>query len=237
MQKVYFLLLLCSSWSLLAQEQASSLIFVVDQSGAPLIGANVACYEKGQFLVGNTTDLEGAAELALAGDEVEISYLGYETLVINPTALASEGIAILAPNALNLETVVVQAFTVERHSNCCHFCCCGSVEQVLEIHRAEAPAEPEAPLEVKIYPNPSPDMVFIESPDLEGAVQLFALNGHLIEEEICQNGQVQFDLTNLAAGLYLVVGQNEVLGKVQRASRGSGSPSSTILPNPYSIQN
>ena len=221
MQKSYLLWLLLSSLAPLCAQTSESphLLAIVDDQGEPLIGVHIIYYDNDHFISGADTDFAGMAEIDLQGNRIEISYLGYQTEVYKPEELAKINLVELQPETTNLQTVEVVAFQVPVVCTC--QCVCGFPNS--EIFLApENLEEQEKEPHLRIYPNPSTDWVQVERENLEGLVQLFSMDGRLVDQKIAQNGQVKFDLSNHAVGLYLVVYQNAVLGKVQRGSRGGG---------------
>ena len=59
--------------------------------------------------------------------------------------------------------------------------------------------------EMKIFPNPAKDQIFISTNDLQ-SVQLFGLNGSLITELKSQSRV--FDISAIPSGVYFLVLQN-----------------------------
>jgi len=65
------------------------------------------------------------------------------------------------------------------------------------------------PDEVKIYPIPSNDNIMIESASILGAITIFDYIGQVVLQTISDNEREQIDISNLAAGVYVLETQRK----------------------------
>ncbi len=87
---------------------------IVDEDGIPVIGANVAVAGTSMGVV---TDVDGSFSVDLKGNnQLEISYLGYKTQVIDVNDQTSFNI-VLAPDTQQLDDIVVVGYGTQKRSN------------------------------------------------------------------------------------------------------------------------
>lgn len=87
---------------------------LLDESGLPLIGANV--FVKGTD-VGTITDIDGNFSImANEGDVLEVSYLGYETMTMTVGTESSLSLT-LAPDSNTLDEVIVVGYGTRKKSH------------------------------------------------------------------------------------------------------------------------
>ncbi len=102
------------AWAALAtssplSESSSFTIKVTDESGNPLIGANVLVYDDGKVIYEGITDLNGMINIEIENEEVDImiSYTGFKTEEINSYKISDGTLTIsLKPGAM-LEEVIM----------------------------------------------------------------------------------------------------------------------------------
>ena len=79
----------------------------------------------------------------------------------------------------------------------------GSLDNPFTIHFGTLDVDESATARVKVYPNPSEGIFNIEGQGIR-KVEVFNAFGQTVHSEETENGIVQLDLTNRAAGIYLV---------------------------------
>lgn len=86
--------------------QAQSVVgTIVDQkTKEPLIGASVVCPGMD---VGTVTDIDGKFKLNVETDKLEISYIGYEKLMVDVSGKSDLGMVSLSPDRVSLDAVTV----------------------------------------------------------------------------------------------------------------------------------
>ena len=176
--------------------------YVIDQVGTPLLGATLAVYEGERFVHGYTTDEFGAFTIKQEQfDRVEVRYLGYQETVIDyPTLVANNWIELEA-DRIDLETVVVIDYRTPLVCKCCCCRCCAIRETIEEEVPQPAIEVPE--LILKVYPNPTADLVRINIPEeTDGRLELFAANGTRLAEFPCSGATMDIDLSAYPAGTY-----------------------------------
>lgn len=83
----------------------------------------------------------------------------------------------------------------------------GSLDQSQFALEFATAVEPLAAGLVKVFPNPTSSLLNIEMPELSAqnvSLRLYQLNGTLVSQAQTQNGQHQFDLSDQAAGIYML---------------------------------
>jgi len=78
-----------------------------------------------------------------------------------------------------------------------------------DIDSASAITTMDNPDEVKIYPIPSNDNIMIESASILGAITIFDYIGQVVLQTISDNEREQIDISNLAAGVYVLETQRK----------------------------
>ncbi len=59
-------------------------------------------------------------------------------------------------------------------------------------------------LGINVFPNPTSNMIYIESNDKEGSIQLVDFSGKIIQEQILSGEQKQIDISKVSAGTYFL---------------------------------
>ena len=67
--------------------------------------------------------------------------------------------------------------------------------------------------QIKLYPNPANDKIFIESQLINHNVEIFDINGKLMISERIDSDVATINISNLTSGIYFVRISNEVVGK------------------------
>jgi hypothetical protein len=153
---------------------------------------------------GTATDHEGRFLIsAKPADTLIISYLGFATKHI-PVGQA-ESITVVLDEYEALGEVIINAFGSRTMS--CHTIRC-SIGCVVAHDSSEAQELKETP-KTKLFPNPSKDGFFqikTEAPFSELKVIVANISGRIISEENydASNAKLWIDLSNEAAGIYLV---------------------------------
>lgn len=77
----------------------------------------------------------------------------------------------------------------------------------------------EESLAIKVFPNPSNGIINIQLPGSElTKVQLFSTSGKLIKEQHFSNSEIEWNLSDIASGIYLLKAQNSRLNSTVKIS-------------------
>jgi len=236
MKTTFTLFGLFLSVSLFSQNTETELFQVIG-AGEELIGAHVYFFDGEQLLYTDVTGLDGRVRIHPKSSWVRITYLGYEDWEGALEEIRPFGqVELVQGITLATAEVLVVATRVEEDRIICHYPYGEQgyeVQKIVpleeEVEEAEAGAE-DPSLNLKVYPNPSHSVVYIEGEHLEGIVELYALDGRVVEQIYVRHGQAQFDLSSRGAGMYLLVQNGKMLGKVLRSARYGGSPTLSIPP-------
>ena len=228
MKTTFILFGLFFSVALLSQNTETEQFQVIG-AGEELIGAHVYFYDGKELLYTDATDIDGQVRLHPNSTWVRITYLGFEDWEGAVEEIRPFGqVELLQGITLATVEVLVVATRVEVDRIICNYPYgehCYEVQEIVPLEEEVEEAEVEdPPLSIKVYPNPSPSVVYIEGEHLQGLVELYTLDGRLVEQINVQHGQAQFDLSSRGAGMYLLVQNGKVLGKVMRSARYGSSP-------------
>jgi hypothetical protein len=177
MKKLYFLLI-ASIWGITLLGQASITLHwqVTNEQNEPLVGVSVW---KKQTSEGTVTDQNGrfSMEVVPGKDELEISYLGFETSKIAVRkGMKAKGVEILIPAEYNLPEVTILAYNGWRRRGCC---LCYAVRTIrgldtIPIFNVSQP-------KIRIYPIPTSATVFLQQETPLGNLDLYNLNGQKLQ--------------------------------------------------------
>jgi hypothetical protein len=176
MKKLYFLLI-ASIWGFTLLGQASITLQwqVTNEQNEPLVGVSVW---KKQTSEGTQTDENGmfSIDVIPGRDELEISYLGYETSKIAVRKGTKEkGVEILLPAEDNLPEVTISAY-----NRWCGRCCCGYVVSKIRVLDTIPVFNISQP-KIRIYPTPTKASVFLQQETPLGNLDLYNLNGQKLQ--------------------------------------------------------
>lgn len=177
MKKLYFLLL-ASIWGITLLGQASITLHwqVTNEQNEPLVGVSVW---KKQTYEGTTTDENGmfSIDVVPGRDELEFSYLGYETSKIAVRkGMKDKGVEILIPAEYNLPEVTILAYS----RLLCGYCgigCNVSKIRVLDTIPVFNIFQPK----IRIYPIPTSASVFLQQETPLGNLDLYNLSGQKLQ--------------------------------------------------------
>jgi hypothetical protein len=160
MKKLYFLLI-ASIWGITLLGQASITLQwqVTNEQNEPLVGVSVW---KKQTSEGTTTDKNGMfwIDVVPGRDELEISYLGFETSkIVISKEMKAKGVEILIPAEYNLPEVTILAYNG------------------LDTIPAFNIFQPK----IRIYPTPTKASVFLQQETPLGNLDLYNLNGQKLQ--------------------------------------------------------
>jgi hypothetical protein len=177
MKKIYFLLL-TSIWgfTLLGQESITLQWQVTNEQNEPLVGVSVW---KKQTTEGTQTDENGmfSIDVVPGRDELEISYLGFETSKIAVgKGMKEKGVEILIPAEYNLPEVTILAYNGWQHGCCCLGYVVSKI-RVLDTIPAFNLFQPK----IRIYPTPTKASVFLQQETPLGNLDLYNLNGQKLQ--------------------------------------------------------
>lgn len=195
------LFLICSL-GLLAQSRSSMNIEsrVVDAEGEPLMGATIVGYLNGNYQLGLVSDWDGFFEINTTVDSLVISYLSYESRQLNLDDLLSWPQIEMHTSAYELAAAVVTAPPIDH-------CSCAGVWRPVEaiaISQTKELRALEAPLQWKAYPNPTADIVYITTTDIDSEGLLLTANGQLLKRVHIAPTTTMLDLTAYPAGHYYI---------------------------------
>jgi hypothetical protein len=176
MKKIYFLLI-ASIWGFTLLGQASITLQwqVTNEQNEPLVGVSVW---KKQTSEGTQTDENGmfSIDVIPGRDELEISYLGYETSKIAVRkGMKEKGVEILIPAEYDLPTVTILAY-----NRWCGRCCCGCVVSKIRVLDTIPVFNISQP-KIRIYPIPTTAAVFLQQETPLGNLDLYNLNGQKLQ--------------------------------------------------------
>jgi CarboxypepD_reg-like domain/Secretion system C-terminal sorting domain len=176
MKKLYFLLI-ASIWGITLLGQASITLQwqVTNEQNEPLVGVSVW---KKQTSEGTTTDKNGMfwIDVVPGRDELEISYLGFETSkIVISKEMKAKGVEILIPAEYNLPEVTILAYNGWRR------CCCFGVAVSKITGLDTIPAFNIFQPKIRIYPTPTKASVFLQQETPLGNLDLYNLNGQKLQ--------------------------------------------------------
>lgn len=176
--------------------QSEVIGYVVDAQGEPLYASSVAVFRNGVLIKGTESDEYGEFVLELQpSDQVELSYLGYETAKRSYAELQQDNWVVLKAG-FSLETVVVYALGKRTSwtSGCWQ-------------HMAEGDSwveERPGYATITIYPNPTADILRLSiTNSVEfGQLELYSSNGVLVEVVNFSGDSADVDLSPYPSGHY-----------------------------------
>ena len=176
MKKLYFLLI-ASIWGITLLGQASITLQwqVTNEQNEPLVGVSVW---KKQTSEGTTTDENGmfSIDVVPGRDELEISYLGFETSKIAVRkGMKEKGVEILLSAVYNLPEVTILAY-----NGWIRCCCFGvAVSRITELDTI--PVFNIFQSKIRIYPIPTSASVFLQQETPLGNLDLYNLSGQKLQ--------------------------------------------------------
>lgn len=177
MKKLYFLLIaLIWGFTLLGQASITLQWQVTNENNEPLVGVSVW---KKQTSVGTTTDENGmfSIDVVPGRDELEFSYLGYETSKIAVReGMKAKGVEILIPAEYNLPEVTILAYNGWQHRFCC---LCYAVRTIRGLDTM--PVFNISQPNIRIYPTPTKASVFLQQETPLGNLDLYNLSGQKLQ--------------------------------------------------------
>lgn len=188
-------------------EKTKDIIGVVqNEAGQVLIGATIAAYDKGRLTVGTATSLNGVFELTTNGSELEIRYLGYQSIRKNIQYFLDNPVITLNKDPLNLPKVIVTAMQDYSSGCCCNHC----------YHiKTNAPIS-EINLDIsftstkwQVYPNPTINKITVKTVFSDGIFKLLSTNGQILETIPIYHLQTDINLDKYPAGSYYLRYESE----------------------------
>jgi len=178
MKKLYFLLI-ASIWGITLLGQASITLQwqVTNEQNEPLVGVSVW---KKQTYEGTVTDQNGrfSMEVVPGKDELEISYLGFETSKIAVRkGMKAKGVEILIPAEYNLPEVTILAYDGWCRRGCCLCYAVRTIRRGLDTIPIFNVSQPK----IRIYPIPTTAAVFLQQETPLGNLDLYNLNGQKLQ--------------------------------------------------------
>lgn len=209
------LLLFLFSLQLLAQESGINiLVFDLETNEAlPFASVEITRADSSHISSG-ITNLEGALSLSplSAGTyTVRVNYIGYESCAVTQIDIAADSIKQL--------NIPLRSMPLEEIQFICCLTYCFNIEEVLEDSLSEFPFDsdstlilpfPQTTIEeeispIKIYPNPTDGLLFVESRLGMNDFYLFNLQGKLVETlHLHSPGTIELATNHLAKGIYFL---------------------------------
>lgn len=202
MKNYLLLLFLCLGTNTIAQQKQ---VWVVGQDGEFLIGANVVALKDGQFVKGISTSQEGDFIFDESQwDQLKISYIGYEELLLSKEEVMVDDFIILPLATYNLAQIEVVSNKDMIGTNC--FCRCGVVRCKTAFANVDGIEFTQKEVtDWKIFPNPTTDFVQINMEKVTtGQVEIFDMNGKLVSKTLALDFPLVIDVSHLPSGSYLL---------------------------------
>jgi hypothetical protein len=202
MKNYLLLLFLCLGISTIAQQRQT---WVVGQDGEFLIGANVVALKDGQFVKGTATSQEGSFTFDESQwDQLKISYIGYEELLLDKEEVIVDDLIILPLAKYNLAQVEVIANKDMIGTNCVFRCGVGKYKTTFVNVDGIESTQKDA-TDWKIFPNPTTDFVQINMEKATtGQVEIFDMNGKLVSKTLALDFPLTIDVSHLPSGSYFI---------------------------------
>jgi len=200
---------------------------VVDaETGDILIGANISIYKNGELQTGAVSDLDGEYFIKMLDPviyDVEISYIGYETLTIEGVSLTVDrqnDLMVELTKGVNLIECVILEYKIPLVEDCSIICCgfsnCYGPIRERKEEKPELEEVDEVIASVNYYPNPTTDFLHVVLTQTTESITIRSMNGkELFSQFNLSEGIVKLDVSTYVAGTYIlqVVGNEQMMTK------------------------
>ncbi len=187
----------------------------------PLIGSHIKVYERGIFVTGINSDLDGLFQFDLKPGtyDFEFSYIGYQSesrtdIVVRQNE--SVDFNIVLNKGVYLDEIVITCYVSKQIRQ--KIISCGGIissHQCFQELEDEDEEDKDAELISKdkesikpattLYPNPASNYVMVSANQAFKAIKILSSDGKVIfEQSDINQDQIEVQLSNLAAGIYFV---------------------------------
>lgn len=217
MKKVFFFTcLFITMCQFRAQSQGHPLhAQVFGSDGEKLIGATISVVGKNK---GAITDIEGDFRLSAANDDlIRVSYIGYETAEFYPDEITYDHggrVVLREGNWLPEVVITAQRMEMEPTPTITDIWIYDSIgTRNLQISTT--------PMAWHYYPNPTADVVMVETAMETGFISVFSMDGKRVVRQPISRARTRVELAGLRSGFYLLQYENDgwtqPIGKVSLA--------------------
>lgn len=208
MKQLYFLAIasICGL-TLLGQESITLQWQITNEQNEPLIGVSVW---KKQTTEGTVTDQNGmfAIDVVTGRDELEISYLGYQT----STLVIRKGMKIKNTEVLFSAEYVLPEVKITAYGSCC---CLRSYGTRITTELDSLPEFIIAKPNIRIFPIPTSASVFLQQETPLGSLDLYNLSGQKLQSfNFSDQLNASIDLSAWPEGTYLLCSSKGWVEKV-----------------------